>query len=76
MKKLIFSFIFICIMSTYSSGSTIKHPNVINQFYTTNPHKLSSQIKGFFEAADVKPYDQHIEIIIVPHAGYMFSGGS
>ena len=52
----------------------IKRPNVSGQFYTAEPQALSAQINEFFKHADVRPADQHVEIVIAPHAGYMYSG--
>ena len=52
----------------------IKQPNVSGQFYAANPQELSSQIDQFLQKAKVPPSDKHIRIVIVPHAGYVYSG--
>ncbi|MBF0523235.1 MAG: AmmeMemoRadiSam system protein B [Candidatus Omnitrophica bacterium] len=52
----------------------MKRPNVSGQFYPSNPKQLSSLIDTFFSQADVKPLNQHIDVVIVPHAGYVYSG--
>lgn len=57
------------------ADTNIKRPNVSGQFYAADPQKLSSEIEEFFQRADVTPVDKHIDIIIVPHAGYIYSGG-
>ncbi|MBI5024609.1 MAG: AmmeMemoRadiSam system protein B [Candidatus Omnitrophica bacterium] len=56
------------------ADTKIKRPNVSGQFYTAEPRELSAQIGEFFQRADVTPADRHIDIVIAPHAGYMYSG--
>jgi len=53
----------------------IKSPNVSGQFYTANPQRLSAEIDEFMQKAAVRPFDKHIDIMVAPHAGYMYSGG-
>jgi len=52
----------------------IKYPNVAGQFYPADSKKLSTQIQSFLR--DVPPPSDQVspQIIIVPHAGYMYSG--
>ena len=52
----------------------IKHPNVAGQFYPGNSRQLASEIDAFLKRADVTPLDNHVDIIISPHAGYIYSG--
>lgn len=52
----------------------IKHPNVSGQFYPSNPKKLSQNIDNFLNATNISPLAAHVEILISPHAGYMYSG--
>src|SRR3989338_5138422 len=56
------------------ADTKIKRPNVSGQFYTAEPQELSAQIGEFFQRADVAPADRHIDIVIAPHAGYIYSG--
>jgi len=56
------------------SQDPIKKPNVSGQFYPDNPKELSSQIDGFLSKASVEPLDARAEILIAPHAGYVYSG--
>jgi len=56
------------------SQSDIKKPNVSGQFYSGDTTKLSKSIDAFFELARVQPYQKKVELIIVPHAGYVYSG--
>ncbi len=56
------------------ADTKIKRPNVSGQFYTAEPQALSAQIEEFLQRADVAPVDKDIDIVIAPHAGYMYSG--
>jgi len=56
------------------SHDEIKRPNVSGQFYEADPGKLSSQIDYFNSLAAIRPFQNHVDIIIAPHAGYIFSG--
>ena len=57
------------------SDQKIKNPNVSGQFYDSSPTRLSAVIDKFFFEADVTPYDRHIDVVISPHAGYIYSAG-
>ncbi len=61
-------------MPSAFSDQKIKKPNVSGQFYTADAKQLSSEIDQYLAQADVKPYDQPIDIMIAPHAGYIYSG--
>lgn len=56
------------------ADTKIKRPNVSGQFYTAEPQELSTQIGEFFQRADVVPAARYIDIVIAPHAGYIYSG--
>lgn len=45
-----------------------------NQFYPGNPQILKQMIMQLFENTDVKKINEKIKAIIVPHAGYIYSG--
>lgn len=51
-----------------------KMPNVAGQFYPADPEKLSQMIDGFLAKADVPAAHGEISCVIVPHAGYVYSG--
>jgi len=75
-NKFIISFVGLVVMTTPAFGNQkIKQPNVSGQFYDADPNKLKTHIEHFISDAKVKPYDQHVDIIIAPHAGYAYSGG-
>ncbi|MHC4475778.1 MAG: AmmeMemoRadiSam system protein B [Planctomycetota bacterium] len=42
-------------------------------WYSADPETLRKQLDGFFQAADIEPRDNVIALIL-PHAGYRFSG--
>jgi len=70
------SILFLNAMSSFASSEPkIKQPNVSGQFYEANPKRLSANIDEYFSAASVIPTEKHVDIIIAPHAGYMYSGG-
>jgi len=57
------------------SEELIKTPNVSGKFYSANPDTLSKDIDAFLKSASVEPSQQKISMLIVPHAGYVYSGG-
>ena len=58
-----------------SADPKIKQPNVSGQFYQADPRRLAADIDKYFHEAGNGPSDRRIDIIIAPHAGYMYSGG-
>jgi hypothetical protein len=52
----------------------IREPAVAGSFYPGDKAALSKMIDGFFEKADLLKIDGSINAIIVPHAGYVYSG--
>jgi len=56
------------------SQDPIKKPNVSGQFYPASPKELSDQIDGFLNKIPAEPLDARVEVIIAPHAGYVYSG--
>jgi len=66
---------FLFVMNTPAfSSQKIKSPNVSGQFYDANPEKLSKGIESFIQDSKVDSYDKFIDVLISPHAGYMYSG--
>lgn len=56
------------------SDNSIKQPNVAGQFYTADPQELSSQIQEFLKAVPPVEIQRDVEMLIAPHAGYIYSG--
>ena len=59
--------------SSVQAAST-KEPNVAGAFYSSNPQELSAQIDSFMAQASVVPVKKLVQAMIVPHAGYVYSG--
>ena len=57
-----------------SFAQQVKEPNVAGAFYPDDPAELSSMIDGFLQNADPQPMPGEIFGLIVPHAGYGYSG--
>jgi hypothetical protein len=54
-------------------ANEVRSPAVAGAFYPANPLQLTQQIDGYLAAA--QRLDPEPSIIIVPHAGYVYSGG-
>jgi len=53
----------------------IKRPSTVSgTFYPDNPDILKQQIKGFLDNATVEKHQLQVKALIVPHAGYVYSG--
>ena len=59
-------------ISCFSQGT--KEPSVAGQFYPQDKNTLSRQIESFLDNAHSEPVSGNIFCLIVPHAGYAFSG--
>ncbi len=60
-------------MARGSSMKNIREPAVAGIFYPENPRELSRILDGFF-AGIKKTVDGEVKALIVPHAGYEYSG--
>ncbi len=74
MRRVIFILIFLSMMARPVFAQNIKSPNVSGQFYDADPQKLSNALKTYLSSADVIPIEEDVQIIIAPHAGYVYSG--
>lgn len=74
MKKSIALFIGVCLGAALSPAQGVRQAVVAGQFYDGNAARLSSQIDEFLAAAKPEkiPAGQ-VRVLIVPHAGYVFS---
>jgi AmmeMemoRadiSam system protein B/AmmeMemoRadiSam system protein A len=54
-------------------AKSVLRSTLAGSWYPADANTLSKQIAGFFEKADVKPINNVIALIL-PHAGYQFSG--
>ena len=54
----------------------IRRPAVAGQFYAGSQKQLLADVAGCYESAkDIRP-KQRVQAVIVPHAGYVFSGAT
>jgi len=75
MKKRAFILFFLIFSVTFSWSQGIRKAVVAGQFYEKNPEALSSQIDSFLKNVRTKPsLPKGIQALIVPHAGYIYSG--
>ena len=51
----------------------VRKPAVAGQFYAENATELNQSIKDCFSSCS-NPILNHVRAVIVPHAGYVFSG--
>lgn len=71
--------IILIIMATHISQSCsrsaddIRKPAVAGQFYSASADTLANDVDGFLKSAGVSHADD-VRAVIVPHAGYVFSG--
>jgi AmmeMemoRadiSam system protein B len=61
-------------MTHHSSESEIRIPAVAGSFYPESRERLESQVIEYLNQARVTPPPEDILGIIVPHAGYVYSG--
>ncbi|HQE83276.1 MAG TPA: AmmeMemoRadiSam system protein B [Candidatus Hydrogenedentes bacterium] len=47
---------------------------VAGQFYPSSPEKLAGAVRAFMDDSEVQPAPDAVRALIVPHAGYMYSG--
>lgn len=55
-------------------SDNVRKPVVAGSFYPSDPSQLKSQIESYFQALANKPVRSDVAAVIVPHAGYVFSG--
>ncbi|MCW8930188.1 MAG: AmmeMemoRadiSam system protein B [Gammaproteobacteria bacterium] len=51
-----------------------RHPAVAGTFYPGETKELNSSIQGYLDDAETKPINSKPKAMIVPHAGYIYSG--
>ena len=52
----------------------VREPVLAGTWYSANPEKLRGQITEFLSKADAEPVRGEVIGLVVPHAGYMYSG--
>ncbi|MCX5687631.1 MAG: AmmeMemoRadiSam system protein B [Candidatus Omnitrophica bacterium] len=71
--KRVFVFIFLCFCSC-SYAEDIRKPAVAGAFYPANKEELTRQVDDFLANAKKTDIKGSIIALIVPHAGYIYSG--
>jgi AmmeMemoRadiSam system protein B/AmmeMemoRadiSam system protein A len=74
MKKLIVSIILISVSLTFVFGQ-VRQPAVAGAFYPAEKTELEGIIKEFLKESKIQDTSGEILGVMVPHAGYVFSGG-
>lgn len=52
----------------------VRHPAVAGQFYPSDKDSIIEMMKGFFKSYITKTNYENVAALIVPHAGYVYSG--
>jgi len=73
-RQIIFNIVFTLTLITNCLAQETKLPNVAGMFYPQDPEELSQMIDKLISKANPQKIDGDIFGIIVPHAGYGFSG--
>src|SRR5699024_3759779 len=60
-------------MTGWRTMSRVRPPAVAGSFYPASPSALAAQVDGWLERATVSVPDRPVALI-VPHAGYVYSG--
>ena len=69
-----FLFCFLLIFNSQGQEGNIRQPVVAGSFYPAGAQQLTTDLASYFDAAQDKTIDKNISALIVPHAGYVFSG--
>lgn len=65
----------ITLMNIFGQGSgRDRQPVVAGSFYSSGSDRLRSELSGYFVAAGTPVPGAHVRALIVPHAGYVYSG--
>jgi len=79
MTKLLITIITTIMMMNMCNGQAAKEPVIrpatqANRFYTGDPDELREEVDSYLMLHKDKPVFEHLAALIVPHAGYYFSG--
>ncbi|MDD5022932.1 MAG: AmmeMemoRadiSam system protein B, partial [Candidatus ainarchaeum sp.] len=53
---------------------TVRYPAAAGTFYPSEKSELREMINSFIESAEEKEIDGELRALVVPHAGYIYSG--
>jgi len=63
------------ISTGFVRGAEVREPAVAGSFYPASADQLRKMIEGFLKKAKIKRIEGDPVALILPHAGYIFSGG-
>jgi AmmeMemoRadiSam system protein B/AmmeMemoRadiSam system protein A len=52
----------------------VRHPAVAGQFYPADAKELANQVDGFLDKTEIVNPEKKVLGLVVPHAGYVYSG--
>ncbi len=72
---LILTTLILPLMNNYGQGvGHDRQPAVAGSFYPSETEKLKSELKGYFNSFNSPANGKRVRALIVPHAGYVYSG--
>ena len=57
-------------------AQAIRNPAAAGRFYPDDPLDLKRQIQTFIDEVTEEPVEGDVLALVVPHAGYVFSGST
>ena len=73
--KIVLTLIAAIIMMTSCNGQTVVRPATqANRFYTGDAQELAQEVESFLKRHSEQPKFDNLAAVIVPHAGYYYSG--
>jgi AmmeMemoRadiSam system protein B/AmmeMemoRadiSam system protein A len=70
----VFLLLFLNCTGQDSKQAGVRQPAVAGTFYPADPVELKKQLASFFNNVEDRKTNENIAAIVVPHAGYVFSG--
>jgi len=74
LKPLAFLLIFTFLISVSSYAAEVKEADLAGSWYPASKAELENQLKSYLDTADPQKIEGQILAVIVPHAGYQYSG--
>lgn len=56
--------------------SSVRPPAVAGQFYPADPRRLRQQVREYVDHASLPEDLGHVQAVVAPHAGYVYSGAT
>lgn len=56
------------------NSANIRKPAVAGQFYPGNEGELRGKVEAYMSASGIEPAPEQVVALVVPHAGYVYSG--